>query len=163
MFKKGFLTDNKIRGEWEYVERKDAVIIFPLTRNKEVILEKIFRIPANSFVIELPAGMLDKKKETSKKAAQRELLEETGYLAKKLIPITSTLLNPALEKTKLIIFFAPDVEYVGKRKMEDTEEIEVIKVPLGKLVYFLLNPPKGTKSEIKTLGILPILAKKGLI
>jgi ADP-ribose pyrophosphatase len=160
---KDFITKEGKRGKWEYVERKNAVVIFPLTKNREVILEKIYRIPLNSFAIELPAGLLDKKKETPEKTAKRELLEETGYLAKKLIPIISSPFNTGLEKTEWIVFFAPDVKFVGRKETGEAEEIEVIKIPLGRLVEFLMNPPKGTKVEMHTLGILLALGKKGLI
>jgi len=63
----------------------------------------------------------------------------------------------------LFCFFAPNVELKGKAKTEDTEEIEVLKVPLKKLVSFLLNPPQNTKVDIKILSFLPILKNKKLI
>jgi len=161
--KKEFLTKTGKKKFWECVKRKDAVIIFPLTKKKEVILERLYRIPINSFSIELPAGLLDKKGESLQKAAKRELLEETGYLAKKLIPVLTTPQNPAVISNKLFFFFAPDVIKKKETETEDAEEIEVLKIPLKKLIDFLLNPPKNTKVDIWVLSILPILKKKKLI
>lgn len=83
VIKKEFLTKTGKKRFWEYVKRKNAVVIFPLTKKKEVILERIYRLPIDSFDVELPAGLLDKKGETPREAAKRELLEETGYFAKK--------------------------------------------------------------------------------
>lgn len=163
VIKKEFLTKTGKKKFWECVKRKDAVVIFPLTNKKEVILERIYRLPIDSFVIELPAGLLDKKNETPKEAAKRELLEETGYLAKKLILILKRPADPAVISNNLFCFFAPDVELKKKTKTEDTEEIEVLKVPLKKLVSFLLHPPKNTEVDIKILSFFLILKNKKLI
>jgi 8-oxo-dGTP pyrophosphatase MutT (NUDIX family) len=163
VLKRKFLTKERKKGDWEMIKRKDGVMIFALTKKKEVILEKIYRVPLKSFSLELPAGMLDKKGESKKEAAKRELLEETGYLAKKMIFVKSFPFNPSLEKTQLSLFFAPNVEYFGKKKSEDVEEIEVIKIPLKNFLNFLFKPPKKTKVDLAIFGILLLLAKKGLI
>lgn len=163
VFKRDFLTKEGKKGKWELIERKGAVMVFALTKKKEVILEKIYRVPLKSFSLELPAGMLDKKGESKKKAARRELLEETGYLAKKLIFVKSVPFNPGLEKTELSLFFAPDVEYFGKKKTEDVEEIEIIKVPLKNFFEFLFKVSSKIKVDLAIFAILPLLAKKGLI
>ncbi|PIP24845.1 MAG: NUDIX hydrolase [Candidatus Nealsonbacteria bacterium CG23_combo_of_CG06-09_8_20_14_all_36_12] len=160
---KEYLTKTGKRGIWECIERPAGVLIFPLTKNKEVILEKIFRIPINSYSIELPAGALDRKNENPKETAKRELLEETGYLAKKLIPVFKWQLSPWVASSLGILFFAPDVEFVGKKGGEDVEEIEVIKVPLKNLEKFLLENLKKTKVEISIFGALAILREKRLI
>ncbi|MBZ9572220.1 NUDIX hydrolase [Patescibacteria group bacterium] len=168
VIKKQYLTKSGRKGAWEYIKKKiykRIVMIFALTKKKEVILERIFRVPVNSWVIELPAGLTDKRQESEKEAAKRELLEETGFRAKKLIPIFSVPINPASIADEVIFFFAPDVEFVGKKESKETaeEEIEVIKVPLKKLVNFLMKPPKNTKVDIKILSLLPALKKEKLI
>jgi len=158
-----FLTKAGTKGIWEYVERGDAVFIFPLTKKKEVILEKIYRIPIKSFSIEIPAGRLDKKGEKPKKTAQRELLEETGYLAKKLIPVLKFPIEPCLVPNQGILFFAPDVEFIGKKGGEDVEEIEVLKVPVDNLESFLISQSKKVNVDIKILGFLTLLKKKKMV
>lgn len=169
---KDFLSRSGEKGTWECVERKiykGVVIIFALTEKKEVLLERIFRIPPECYVIELPAGLTDKKGESEREAAKRELLEETGYRAGKIIPVFSGVVVSGLLSVPRTIFFASDLKFVGRKKevVETGEEIEVIKVPLGKMADFLVNPPRGTKVNIEvlgeTLGLLPILKKKGLI
>ncbi len=165
--RKHFKAKNKKKGIWEYIERKTFspafVAIFALTKNKEVILERNYRIPLESYIIELPAGLCDKKDEKEIETARRELLEETGYKAKKLIPILRGPLVPGETNEEISFYFAPDVELTARPSTEDSEEIEVLKVPLNKFVDFILNPPKGAKINATVLSILPILEKKKLI
>lgn len=167
--KKYFESKTGKKGVWEVVERKRlytgrVVIIFALTKNKEVILEKIYRVPLEGYAIELPAGLTDRKGESERETAKRELLEETGFKAKKMIPIiSSTGGDTSLASSEIIYFFSPDVEFVGRRGNDEEEEIEVLKVPLKRLVDFILNPPQKIKIDSKILAILPILEKKKLI
>ncbi len=161
---KEYFTKNGEKGIWECIKKPNAVFIFPLTKNKEVILEKIYRIPINSFSIELPAGLLDKKGEKPEKAAKRELIEETGYLAKKLIPILKFAIDPAFVTNEGILFFAPEVELKSNpTTKEDVEEIEVIKVPLKNLREFLIKQSKKITIDPKILGFIPLLKAKKLL
>jgi len=163
VFEREYLDKKKKKRVWECIERKMAVVIFALTRKKEVILEKIFRLPLNSYIIELPAGLVDKKGESPKKAAQRELLEETGYFARKLIPVFQWPLDSGLLTSQGILFFAKNVRFLGKRRTEDVEEIEVLKVSLTKLEDFLLQSSKKFKVDLRIFGALAILKKEKLI
>ena len=164
---KDFRTNSGKNGIWETVERKNiyhkgAVIIVALTKKKQLILEKNWRVPSESFVIQFPAGLSDKKGESEEEAARRELLEETGYQAKKLIPIISAPASPALTSTRVSYFFAPEVEYTGNTNREDAEEIEVLKIPIKKIGDFLSNLPEGTELDLKVPGILWILERKNI-
>ncbi|MDD5433282.1 MAG: NUDIX hydrolase [Candidatus Pacebacteria bacterium] len=165
--KKTFKTKSGKIGVWEVVERmklyKRIVIIFALTKNKEVVLEKNYRVPLESYVLELPAGITDKEGEGEEQAAKRELFEETGYVAKEMIEIFSSVGAPGITNSEYVYFFAPDVEFAGKQAGDDEEEIEVFTVPLEKLVDFVLEPKQGVKIDDKILNVLPILKHKQLI
>lgn len=164
---KHYETEDGKKGIWETVERNmpqnKAVVIFALTKNKEVILERIYRIPFECYILELPAGLCDKENETEEEVAKRELLEETGYEAKKLVRVFCSTGDMALTDTEIVYFFAPDVEFIGNMNKDDSEEIEVVKVPLEKLVDTALNPPQGIKISFDLLSVLPVLRKKGLV
>lgn len=165
---KYFRTDAGKEGIWETVERtnihdRGGVVVIPLTKKGEVILERNWRVPLESFVIQFPAGLTDLEGESEEETARRELLEETGYMAKKLIPIIPVPLSPALTPTEANHFLAPEVEFVGKEGKDDTEVTEVLKVPIEKLDNFLLNLPEDTKLDLRVPGILWILEKRNLI
>ncbi len=160
-----FLTEKGKEGIWEVVERKiykRIVVIFASTKEKEVILERIYRAPVESNIIELPAGLTDKKGETEETAARRELLEETGFLAEKLIPFYTWPVEPGAFSEKGVLFFAPNViKREDKRKTEDVEKIEVLRVPLNNLTEFLTNTEETV--DIKIFGAFCVAREKGLI
>jgi len=166
--RKHFKTGVGREDVWEAIERKNiygggAVVIVGLTKARELILEKNWRAPLESFIIQFPAGLTDREGESMEETARRELLEETGYKAEKLIPIVSAPLSPALTPTRATHFFAPEVEFIGRESKEVAEEIEVLKVPVGEVDDFLLNLPQNIELDIRVLGILWILERKGLL
>ena len=166
-FKRRYFKNRKGKTEfWEYIERKSfghPIIIFAITKEKEVILEKIYRVPFGTWVLELPAGLQDKKGESEKEVARRELLEETGYKAGKLVRILQGPMNSGQSTDEAIYYFTEDVVFEKKPEYEDTEEIEIIKVPVSKLVDFIEMSSKRMKVDSKILSILPILQKRRLI
>jgi ADP-ribose pyrophosphatase len=167
IIEKTFKTKSGKIGTWEVVERvklhKRIVIIFALTKDNQVVLEKNFRVPLEGYAIELPAGLTDKENESEADAGRRELFEETGYVAKEVIEVFTSVGSPGLTNSEYVYFFASDVEFVGKQIADDEEEIEVFTVPLEKLVDFILEPRENIKIDDKILNILPILKHKQLI
>jgi ADP-ribose pyrophosphatase len=168
LVKKGIETEAGREGVWETVERtniyrRGAVVIIALTKEKEVVLERNWRAPIETFVIQFPAGLTDREIESEEETARRELLEETGYLAKELIPVVLTPLCPTLTPTEANHFLALNVEYTGNERKDSTEIIEVLKVPVGELADFLLNLPDDTKLDLRVPGVLWVLEKKQLI
>ena len=59
-----------------------SAVMMPVDKKNRILLVKQFRLPAGQYLWELPAGRLDPG-ETPIQAAKRELIEETGYRAKK--------------------------------------------------------------------------------
>lgn len=167
-FKRKYFKTRKGKREfWEYIERKNSkghpVVIFAVTKEKELILEKIYRVPFENWVLELPAGLQDKKGESEKEVAKRELSEETGYRAEKLVRILQGPMNPGQSTDEAIYYFAKDVVFKKEPEHEDTEQIKVIKVSLSKLVDFIGKSSKKMKVDPKILSIIPILKKRKLI
>ncbi len=64
----------------EYVVHPGAVLVVPILPNGNIVLEKQFRYPLNQVFIELPAGKIDAGEDVLV-TGQRELEEETGYIA----------------------------------------------------------------------------------
>ena len=120
---------------WESFERvncEGVIGIVPLTDNDEVVLIRQFRPPVNGFVVELPAGLVDKG-ESFEDAAHRELAEETGYRAGKLHFLTDGPMSSGASAEILTVYVATGLIYVGIGERDETEDIEVITVPLESL------------------------------
>lgn len=153
-------------GKWEAVERNTygkIIAICAITKNGEIILEKSFRIPIMSYVIELPAGLMDVCGENPLCTAKRELLEETGYHAENMELIMDGPFNAGLSNCEMQIFFAQNAEKVREPKLENGENIEVIKVPVQQLFEFLKEKHVNCKVDIKTFALIPFLQEKGIL
>ena len=149
---------------WEALERVSIggiVVMVAVTPAGEVLLEKQFRPPLGRDVIELPAGLVDPG-ESMETAAKRELIEETGWAAKKLDFLAEGPISTGASTEVLRAYLCTGLEHVGKNGGDDNEIIEVIDVPLDNAQEFLRNAQtKGTLVDLKVYGLIE-LAKKAL-
>jgi ADP-ribose pyrophosphatase len=150
--------------EWEAFERSNCdgiVAIVPVTDNQEVLLIRQFRPPVNSYVIEFPAGLNDRGG-TLEEAARRELLEETGYAADNLIYLAEGPLSSGASGEILTVYLATGLTFRGIGERDETEDIEVLKIPIKSLSQQLsILGSEGNYIDLKILGLMEI-AKKSL-
>ena len=144
LLKEGKFIRMMIRDGWEYVERANCtgvVIILAMTDKKEVIFISQYRIPVDKKVIEFPAGLINDKSlrgnESLSKAAQRELLEETGYRAQRIVKITEGPSTSGLSSDQLTVMRAFGLRKVARGGGDATESIRTYKVPLAKAETWL--------------------------
>ena len=140
------------KGGWEYVQRCNCtgiVIILAMTDDQKVILTQQHRVPVRKDVIEFPAGLVNDggspKKETALTAAKRELLEETGYLAKKIVKVIEGPAGSGLSSDILTIVRAYGLKKVGKGGGDATENIKVCEVPLPRVEKWLIQMQRQGK------------------
>lgn len=125
------------RGGWEYAERRNMtgiVVLIPVTGERELILVEQFRPPVGCAVIELPAGLAgdlpEAQDENLEMAAERELIEETGYRPGVLSLVAKGPPSPGITDEVMNIFLATRLERVGEGGGDASEAITVHKVPL---------------------------------
>jgi ADP-ribose pyrophosphatase len=156
-------STGKLR-EWESFERVDCkgiVAIVPVTDDNNVLLIRQFRPPVNGYVVEFPAGLNDKG-ETLEEAARRELIEETGYSANEMVFITEGPMSSGSSGEILTAFLARGLEFKGIGERDETEDIEVLKVPMDKLDNTLSAlRSRGDYIDLKIYGLME-LAKRHL-
>ena len=90
--------------------------------DNRVMLVKQYRLPADRYLWELPAGKIDEG-ETAFEAAKRELVEETGLHAKKWKRLVEFYPSPGFLEEKMTIYLATELKQ-GESKPMDDERIE---------------------------------------
>jgi ADP-ribose pyrophosphatase len=96
-----------------------------------IVIERQFRHAADQYLLELPAGRVEPGENTLA-AAKRELIEETGYRAKKWTRLVRYYASPGFVGEWMEIYLATGI-VVGKAEPEDDERIEVRLLPLSQL------------------------------
>lgn len=144
----------------EYVHHIGAVAILPLTDEGEVILERQFRYPFGDILVEIPAGKLDSPEEDPRKAALRELREETGAVAADLTYLGDYYGSPAILDERIRLYLATGLSFT-EQQTDDDEFLEVFRMPLEALVEEVMsgNLPDG-KTQVAALRVWAMLKEK---
>lgn len=150
---------------WDMVKRNSfgrIVAIAAITDKNEIVMEKIYRIPCEKYIYELPAGLMDKQGESEEEAITRELLEETGYKVEKVELLTNGPFNTGLVKDEIAIYLGLNAKKVQEPQLESAEEIEVFTIPLTNFFKFISDNQKDGSVDIKIAAVIPFLKAKGL-
>jgi len=139
------LPDGKhARREW--VDHPGAVIILAQLDDGQVVLERQFRYPVRRHLIELPAGKIELGEDPFV-TAKRELLEETGYVAKDWTHIFTT--HPCIGySTERIEFYQARGLTLQQRQLDDGEFLDVFTLPLKDALELVDD---GEITDIKTI------------
>ena len=121
---------NNIEAEYFTAKFPNFVNIIALTEEQDVILIRQFRHGSKKIEIELPGGCIDSG-ECPLEAGTRELAEETGYKGSNSQLIGDCLPNPAVQGNHCYTVLTQNCKLTYSRKLDDGEDIEVFKVPLG--------------------------------
>ena len=126
------------QGDWEFARRNNTtgiVGIVAVTEDGKLLLVEQFRPPVGKRVVELPAGLVGDaaghETESLAAAAQRELLEETGYEAADLIRVAEGPPSAGLSDEVITMFVGMRARKVGEAHGDGNEEITLHEVPLA--------------------------------
>ncbi len=161
------LPNGKVLSDYYYLDGNEVAVVVAVTPENKILWERQYKYGARDIVWELPAGFVDED-ETPREAAKRELLEETGYTAKKFIFLRSVWNSPTKSNVKVHWFLALGASKLHEAeydKIDGTEDIETVALSIAKSVKSIeKNEHVGSDSvgafflaleKMKKLGLLP--------
>jgi ADP-ribose pyrophosphatase len=139
-----------IRARRDVVRHSGSVVVLAVDdsgREPRILLERQYRHAAKQFMWEFPAGRIDEG-ERELAAAQRELLEETGYTARSWKRILHFYVSPGFLDETMSIYLARGIK-AGTAQPEADEKIAIRFFPLSRAVQMAT---KGVIRDAKTIG-----------
>jgi ADP-ribose pyrophosphatase len=139
----------------EVIEHPGAAAMLAFDEKGKVLLVKQHRFP-HGYILEIPAGTLEKG-EKPIDCAYREIIEETGYKAKKMTKLVSYFPSVGYNKEEIHVFVASGTKKEFELKLDNDEFITVVKMDIKKLIGMI---KAGKIIDSKTICAVMIYAAK---
>lgn len=151
------VSDGLIRGRkarWEVVHHSGSVGVVPFLSKDKIILVEQFRYPVGETLLEIPAGTL-RKGERPHAAASREIIEETGFSARRLDKIYVFYPTPGVTDEIVHIYKATGLS-PAKQNLDYDEDIKVKILRLSEALRYI---KEGKIKDAKTIIGLLLMAR----
>lgn len=132
-----------------FLSTADAVVVVPVLDDGRVVLIRNRRIACEQVLWEVPAGTIEAGEDPAV-CALREVEEETGYQAQKVVPIHGFFGCPGMVSEFLYAYVATGLSKTAQN-LDDTEEIEVHPMPLSQALGMVKD---GTIRDAKSIASL---------
>jgi ADP-ribose pyrophosphatase len=133
----------------DVIEHVGAVTILPVNDEGKILFVRQYRHATGQELLELPAGTLDKG-EQPEQCALREIREETGFAAGKLVKLGEFFLAPGYSTEYMVVYLAIDLHPAPLPGDQD-EYITLQSIPVDKAYEMAL---KGELQDGKSLAAL---------
>ncbi|MBW4593436.1 MAG: NUDIX hydrolase [Brasilonema angustatum HA4187-MV1] len=147
------LPNGQIIDDYFVNVRPEITLILPITSTKEIVFVRQYRHAVGEFLLELPAGLFNPAQESAEAAAIREMQEETGYIAQKVTKIATLYDNPSKDTNKIHLFLAENVIKSGEQKLDITEEIEVVLIPVESVREKILQGEISVSGTVAAISL----------
>ena len=137
---RGRFIEAKRLGKWEFVARTGGVhaaVILAVDEGHVLLVEQ-YRVPIGARCLELPAGLVgdEEQDEAVEAAAIRELEEETGYRAERMVELGRYFASPGMSSEGFTLLRAEGLTRVGEGGGVAGEDIQVHRVGLEAVAAF---------------------------
>lgn len=152
------LPSGRVLSDFYRIQSPDFVTIVPLTARGDLVFVRGYKHGVRRETLSVPAGLMDPG-ETPLAAAQRELLEETGYTAPTWESLGSFVVDGNRGNGTMHAFLARAAHCVTTPKDDDTEELQVECLSRAQAVQALRDGAFATLAGAATLSLaLTLLA-----
>ena len=144
------LEPSGVRARREVITHPGSVVVLPVLPDGRIVMIRQYRHATRQYMWELVAGRKEPE-ETPEGGAARELLEETGYRAKRFKVFLDVFPTPGFLEERMFILLAEGLT-AGKAEPEEDEKIEVKAYETKKLEEMMKT---GELKDAKSIaGIL---------
>jgi ADP-ribose pyrophosphatase len=134
----------------ETVHHPGSAVIVPVFDDGTTAFVRQYRHPAVKYLLEAPAGTLQRG-EVPEQGAARELEEELGYVAGRLEKLSEFFVSPGFCEEKMWVYLATDLRQT-QQQLEEDEIVDVIRVPFSQALSMIST---GEIEDAKTIiGIM---------
>ena len=139
--------------KWDMILSKDACAIMYIDEEDNVWFTKQYRVPLGQEVIELPAETMDKPGKSSLEVIVEGLEEECGIqIQPEQVNYFGQVESSGGHDTEMVdLFYAYGPHKVVGQRLEDSEKIEVVKIPFNRAYKMMQN---GEIQGSKTIALL---------
>lgn len=116
----------------EVCEHVGGVGVLPIDRDGNIILVRQFRYPFDTETLEMPAGKMDHGPEDAEECGVRELKEETGCTAGRIVPLGAMYPSPGFLTEVTYLFAALDLTE-GETHPDEDEFVETVRLPIAEV------------------------------
>jgi ADP-ribose pyrophosphatase len=124
----------------DVIHHNGSIVILAVDESKDpkdpdIILIRQYRHAVGQFLLELPAGRIEPG-EAPLAAAKREMIEETGFRARRWTALSKYFASPGFLGESMQIYLARDLRE-GTSNPEEDEHIEIVRTPLSRVLALI--------------------------
>lgn len=159
VFEDEILLPNGTKAIHHNASRPPVITVIPIDADGSIYLISQYRYPFGKYVLEAVAGFVEKGEELSH-AVKRELKEETGIVAKTIMPLRTVQLSGSVFEAQAHLFLAKELSF-DKATPEDDEDITLVKMSIAEAVDKVIAGDIDHAASIVGILLLDTLKRKG--
>jgi ADP-ribose pyrophosphatase len=117
--------DKDVTHQFFTLTSPDWINIVAVTDDGKIIMVRQHRLGTDEITLETPGGLVEGN-ESPEETAQRELREETGYVAGEMHLLKKLTNNPAIFNNYIYFYYAANCKKIHEQDLDAAEDIEVV-------------------------------------